>query len=376
MRRCIDLAKQAAGKVSPNPMVGAVLVYENRIIGEGYHEFYGGPHAEVNCIRSVKEPDHHLVHEAVLYVSLEPCAHFGKTPPCADLIIQSQIKKVVVGCRDPFVEVNGRGIEKLLSAGIETVNGILEGECQELNKRFFTVHIRHRPYVILKWAQTRNSKIAEHHATSAGENDIDKNITTRRSIESVLPDRLLITNEYTNRLVHKWRSEESSILVGTNTAFLDDPELTNRYWPGPSPIRLVLDMDLKLPSSLKMFNDKKTFTIVFNVRQHQLDISSLEKGGTGLGFYQVTTDVSIVHQVLNALQQLKVASVMVEGGAKLLQSFIDEGLWDEARVITNNELEVTAGLSAPLLSNHELLDEVKIMSDQIHYFANIQSCFT
>jgi diaminohydroxyphosphoribosylaminopyrimidine deaminase/5-amino-6-(5-phosphoribosylamino)uracil reductase len=174
-------------------------------------------------------------------------------------------------------------------------------------------------------------------------------------------------------LVHRWRSEESSILVGTNTALIDDPELTNRYWPGASPIRLVIDMDLKLPSSLKMFNDKKSFTIVFNARQHQLDVSSFEKHETGLGFYQITSDASVVHQLLNALQQLKVASVMVEGGTKLLQSFIDEGLWDEARVITNAELEVPTGLAAPMLSNHQLFDEVKIISDQIHYFANIQS---
>ena len=371
MQRCINLAKLAAGKVLPNPMVGAVLVYENRIIGEGYHQYYGGPHAEVNCIRSVKQGDQNLIPAGVLYVSLEPCAHFGKTPPCADLIIKNEIKKVVVGCLDPFVDVKGKGIEKLVAAGREIVTGILEEKCKDLNKRFFTVQIEHRPYVVLKWAQTRNGKIAEHHATWEANNGTT-NRTKQPSEMSKVPGRLFISNEYTNRLVHKWRSEESSILVGTNTALLDDPDLTNRYWTGPSPLRLVLDMDLKLPSSLKMFNDKKTFTIVFNSRQHQLDNATLEKGGTGLGFYQITSDVSVVHQLLNALQQLKVASVMVEGGAKLLQSFIDEGLWDEARVITNTELDLTTGLSAPVLSSHELLDEVKIMSDQIHYFAHIQ----
>ena len=373
MQRCIDLARIAAGNVAPNPMVGAMLVYENRIIGEGYHQYYGGPHAEVNCMGSVKEPDRSLIPGAVLYVSLEPCAHFGKTPPCADLIIQSQIRKVVIGCLDPFVDVNGKGIGKLAAAGIETITGILEEECKELNKRFFTVHLEHRPYVILKWAQTRNGKIAGRQAAWEADDGTNNNRITHRSVPGKLPGRLFISNEYTNRLVHKWRCEESSILVGTNTALLDDPELTNRYWPGLSPIRLVVDMDLKLPSSLKMFNDKKTFTIVFNSKKHQLNISTLEKGGTGLGFYQVTGDVSLVHQLLNALHQLKVASVMVEGGAKLLQSFIDEGIWDEARVITNTELDVTTGLPAPVLSNHELLDEVKIMSDQIHYFAHIKS---
>jgi diaminohydroxyphosphoribosylaminopyrimidine deaminase/5-amino-6-(5-phosphoribosylamino)uracil reductase len=361
MQRCIHLGQLAAGRVAPNPMVGAVLVHNNRIIGEGYHQFYGGPHAEVNCIESVKEADKHLIPSAVLYVALEPCAHFGKTPPCADLIIKSNIKTVVAGCRDPFVEVNGKGIEKLQKAGVDVVTGILQEECKGLNKRFFTFHTKHRPYIILKWAQTQNGRISA----------ISPSFSLKSGASEITPSkRLHISNEFTNRIVHKWRSEEASIAVGTNTALLDDPELTNRYWPGPSPIRLVIDLDLRLPSSLKMFNDKKSFTIIFNSKQHTLETFQLKEGATGLGFYQVTHDVSVVHQVLHALYQLKIQSVLVEGGAKLLQSFIDEQLWDEARVITNSGRNIGDGILAPSLSNHRVIGEDAIVSDQIHYFAN------
>jgi diaminohydroxyphosphoribosylaminopyrimidine deaminase/5-amino-6-(5-phosphoribosylamino)uracil reductase len=343
-------------------MVGSVLVYNNRVIGEGYHENYGGPHAEVNCINSVKQVDQDLISDAVMYVSLEPCSHFGKTPPCADLIIAKKIKKVIIGCRDPFVEVNGTGIEKLRSAGIEVIENILEEQCKQLNKRFFTFHTQHRPYTILKWAQTQNGKIAPAFPNLSSEVN-----------NSTIVERLLISNEYTNRVVHKWRSEEASILVGTSTALLDDPELTNRYWTGKQPLRLVLDMDLKLPSGLKLFNDKKSYTIVFNSKQHELEGFSLHSKKTELGFYQITHDVSAVQQIMHGLYQLKIQSVLVEGGAKLLQSFIDEALWDEARVITNSELHITNGLPAPSLSNHKLVKEDLIISDQIHYFANIQN---
>ncbi|TMI63488.1 MAG: bifunctional diaminohydroxyphosphoribosylaminopyrimidine deaminase/5-amino-6-(5-phosphoribosylamino)uracil reductase RibD [Bacteroidetes bacterium] len=333
MSRCIQLAQQGAGFVAPNPMVGAVLVYEEKIIGEGYHQQYGGPHAEVNCIESVKEEDKNLIPNSTLYVSLEPCAHFGKTPPCSDLIIRNKIHKVIIGCRDPFKEVDGKGIEKLRSAGVEVELGVLENECRELNKRFFIFHTEHRPYIILKWAQTADDKIA-----------------------SATNERLLISNEYTNRLVHKWRSEEASIIVGTNTALLDDPELTNRYWSPPSPVRLVVDMDLSLPRSLKLF-DQKNKTIVFNaVKQDELE---------NLLYYHVTTDVSLVHQLLNALYQLKISSVLVEGGAKLLQSFIDEELWDEIRVIKNEELIINNGLQTPLFNSANPVSQIKIESDTV-----------
>lgn len=345
MYRCLELAKLGAGSVAPNPMVGAVLVYNDRIIGEGYHQKYAEAHAEPNCINDAIEKGYaDLIPNCTLYVSLEPCVHFGKTPPCADLIIRSRIPKVIVGCRDPFKEVNarvndavgqGKGIEKLRTSGIEVWSGILEKECQELNKRFLGFHTLHRPYIILKWAQTSNYKLAGQGS-----------------------DRLYITNEFTNRIVHKWRSEEASILIGTNTAMMDDPELTTRLWPGKDPLRLVVDLDLKLPSHLKIFNGRAK-TIVFNKLKH-------EESGDVL-FYQVTEDVSLVHQITNALFQLKIISVIVEGGGKLLQSFIDEDLWDEARVITNEGLIVNNGLNAPGIMGLKL-EEQKVFTDRVEFF--------
>lgn len=345
MQRCIQLARLGAGHVAPNPMVGAVLVHEGRIIGEGWHQQYGQPHAEVNCIASVKEEERHLISRSIMYVSLEPCSHYGKTPPCSDLIIQHKIPVVVIGSQDINKQVDGKGIKKLMMAGVEVITGVLQEECVELNKRFFTFHTQHRPYIILKWAQTAGGIMASQlngHTTS---------------------DRLLISNEYSNRLVHRWRSEEASILVGTNTALYDDPSLTTRLWDGPSPVRLILDLHLRLPNSLKVF-DRKERTIVFNTVKHEEQDNIL--------FYQVTEDVSIVHQVLNALYHLEIQSVLVEGGAQLLQSFIDEGLWDEIRRIENrdnaNHTNISNGLKAPALP-----DAVKISAQQ--YFSDIIEIF-
>lgn len=337
MYRCLELARLAAGYTAPNPMVGSVLVYEDRIIGEGYHEIYGQAHAEVNCIRSVKPEDEHLIALSTIYVSLEPCAHHGKTPPCADLIIAKKIPRVVVGCRDPFPLVDGKGIEKLREAGIEVVLGVLEKECVALNKRFFTFHVKHRPYIILKWAQTANGRIA------GGEGS----------------ERLLISNAFSQRLVHKWRAEEASILVGTRTALLDDPALTVRSWKGPDPIRLVIDKRLELPSSLRLF-DRTVPTIVFNDRLHE--------EGENLSFYQLATDSSLVQQIVMALHRLKIDSVLIEGGARLLQSFIDEGMWDEARVITNESLLVSEGLAAPVLGGGRHVEAERAGSDRVDYY--------
>ena len=336
MRRCLQLAQSGGGTVAPNPMVGSLLVYDGKIIGEGYHRVYGGPHAEVNCINSVEERNREKISGSVLYVSLEPCVHFGKTPPCTDLIIKNKIPAVVIGCRDPFKDVDGKGIEKLAAAGVNIVYGILEDECKQLNKRFFTFHIQHRPYIILKWAETANGRIAGNGT-----------------------ERLYISNEQTNRLVHKWRSEEASILVGKNTALMDDPELTTRYWNGPSPVRSVVDMDLELPSSLKIFNGRQR-TIIFNKVKHEEN--------DNLVYYQVTEDVNLVHQITNALYQMKVQSVLVEGGARLLQSFIDENLWDEARVIKNEKLIIDTGLAAPKLEGENTKGEMKILNDSIKTF--------
>jgi diaminohydroxyphosphoribosylaminopyrimidine deaminase/5-amino-6-(5-phosphoribosylamino)uracil reductase len=365
MHRCLQLAKLGCGNMAPNPMVGAVLSYDGRIIGEGYHKEYGKSHAEVNCINSVREEDKHLISSSTLYVSLEPCAHYGKTPPCADLIISQQIPKVVVGCRDPFKQVAGKGIEKMLNAGIDVCVGALEKECKKLNKRFLTFHTQHRPYIILKWAQTVNGKIAISLKLSPKERALISNGDV-----SISNERLFITNEFTNRLVHKWRSEEMGILVGTNTAMLDNPELTNRLWNGKSPVRLIADMHLRLPSSLNIFNQQSS-TIIFNALKHEMDDFSLPPhGGVGRGLYQVTEDVSLVHQILNACYQKNIQSILVEGGAKLLQSFIDEEMWDEARIITNETLHVESGLLAPQLSSCELVSNEKIFSDSINYYHN------
>lgn len=312
MQRCIDLAKCGAGSVAPNPLVGAVLVHDDRIIGEGFHQVYGGPHAEVNCIRSVKDTDCELIPFSTLYVSLEPCAHFGKTPPCANLILSEKIPNVIIGSKDPFEQVNGKGIDILKKGGVNVLQGILEKECDELNKRFFTFHREHRPYIILKWAQTADLKI------SSGSSD-----------------RLMISNKYTDRLVHKWRSEEAGIMVGTNTAENDDPLLTNRWWTGNNPVRIVIDRNLKLAPSLKLF-DGSTRTIVFYCSGELHQSSTVE-------YIQIKNEKDLIPQVLKALYDLKVLSVIIEGGAALINSFISSGLWDEARVITNTKLWVQSG---------------------------------
>ncbi|MFT3747963.1 MAG: bifunctional diaminohydroxyphosphoribosylaminopyrimidine deaminase/5-amino-6-(5-phosphoribosylamino)uracil reductase RibD [Agriterribacter sp.] len=350
MNRCLQLAALAAGNTAPNPMVGAVLVHEGRIIGEGYHKVYGQPHAEVNCIASVNKKDEDRIIKSIMYVSLEPCAHFGKTPPCADLIIRHSIPTVVIGCRDPFTEVDGKGIEKLKAAGIEVIANVLEEECKALNRRFFTFHTKHRPYIILKWAQSNDGIIG-----NAGDN------------------RLHISNAYTNRLVHKWRSEEAAILVGTNTALLDDPSLTVRLWPGKDPVRLVLDLELRLPHHLHLFDNAVT-TIVFNRIQNTIEsFNDIKNGENKTWYYQITSDVSIVHQIINALYHLRIQSVLIEGGAKLLQSFIDEGMWDEARVITNENLEAGEGIRAPALSSFHSIQNEHLFSDRVVYYSNNQS---
>lgn len=221
MQRCLELAAMGAGQVAPNPMVGAVLVHQGRIIGEGYHRQYGQAHAEVNCVNSVAEEERSLIPLATMYVSLEPCAHHGKTPPCADLIVAQGIKQVVIGCMDTFSAVAGKGIEKLEKAGIKVETGVLEAECRQINRRFFTFHEQQRPYIVLKWAQSRNGLVA-----GAGG----------------VPVR--ISNKYSDRLVHKWRSEEMGILAGTRTAINDNPRLNNRLWTGKDPVRIIIDLSL------------------------------------------------------------------------------------------------------------------------------------
>ncbi len=352
MQRCLQLAAMGAGKVAPNPVVGAVLVYKDRIIGEGYHQQFGEAHAEVNCINSVADADKELIADSTIYVSLEPCAHFGKTPPCADLIISNKIPNVVIGCRDSFKEVDGKGVEKLKAAGVHVIVGVLEKECVDLNSRFFTFHKHKRPYIILKWAESGDGKIAPLNPEEGG------------TLAYAEVNRLLISNEFTNRIVHKWRSEEAAILVGTNTALLDDPSLTTRLWPGNNPLRLVIDKELKLPGHLKLF-DGSVKTTVFNYNK--------QDETENLVFHQLNKADNMLTQILSALYEQHIQSVIVEGGSKLLQSFIDEGLWDEARVIVNEQLTIGNGVAAPALKNEILIAEQKNKTDLISFYKKEQA---
>ncbi|MGN6542785.1 MAG: bifunctional diaminohydroxyphosphoribosylaminopyrimidine deaminase/5-amino-6-(5-phosphoribosylamino)uracil reductase RibD [Ginsengibacter sp.] len=337
MGRCIQLAKLAAGNVAPNPMVGAVLVFENKIIGEGYHQKYGEAHAEVNCINNVQEKNKTLIEKSTIYVSLEPCAHHGKTPPCADLIIKNKIKKVVIGCQDIYKEVAGKGIEKLQNAGIELITGILEKECKDLNKRFFTFHQKQRPYIILKWAQSANGKIGSNNN-----------------------ERILISNDYSNGLVHNWRAEEAAILVGTNTALKDNPSLTTRLWKGNNPVRIVIDKELRLPSGSKLFS-KETNTVIFNFVKNAVEENS--------NFIKIEKE-NFLQEMLFSLYRLNIQSVLVEGGAKTLQYFIDAGFWDEARVITNEKMVIENGIAAPEMKNFLFVNQARYFSDVINYYEN------
>ncbi len=304
MRRCITLARNGAGFVSPNPMVGAVVVCDNKIIGEGYHAKCGEAHAEVNAIASVRDKE--LLKRSTIYVSLEPCSHHGKTPPCAELIIRMQIPRVVVGSKDPFPQVAGRGIAMLRAAGVEVVEGVLEKECNDLNKSFMHCHTVKRPFVLLKWAQTADGFMDNCRISGDGNKP------------------LLLSNEASRREVHKLRSQVDAIMVGTNTALLDNPSLTVRYWAGRNPIRIVLDQTLELPDDLHLF-DGSVKTLVFNEVRSQKDKSAVE-------YICVDFSSNLLSQILSELQHRKIESLMVEGGGILLQSFIDEQLWDEARV--------------------------------------------
>jgi len=320
MSICLQLAQQGTGNVAPNPMVGCVIVSGGNIIGKGYHEFYGGPHAEVNAVTNVK--DKALLKESTLYVNLEPCAHFGKTPPCANLIIEHQIPKVVIGCIDTFSEVSGKGIKRMEAQGIEVTVGVLEKESFELNNRFFTYHTKKRPYIILKWAQTQDGfiDIERIHNTNKNEN-IDNWITTPTS----------------KTLVHKWRAQEQSIMVGTNTALNDNPSLTVREVKGNNPIRIVLDMDLRLPRDLNLF-DSKVSTLVFNTVKSETT--------TNLEFIKIDANKNSITQILQELYNREIQSIIIEGGAQLLNSFIAQNLWDEARVFTGIK-KFKKGLIAP-----------------------------
>ena len=338
MRRCLELAKKGIGTTRPNPSVGAVIVHNDKIIGEGFTSAYGGSHAEVNAIHSVK--DQALLKEATIYVTLEPCSHFGKTPPCSDLIIEKQIPNVVIGTIDTHSVVAGKGIEKLKKNGCNVFVGVLEEECKLHHKRFFTVQNKNRPYVILKWAETADGFIAP------------------KEKENQAP--VWISNEYAKQLVHKWRAEEHAILVGTHTVLADNPKLNVRSWTGNNPVRVVIDRSLKLDANLAVF-DESVKTIVIT----SLDKESIHEN---LIFEKVNFKKELPKQILEVLSKHKIQSVIVEGGAVTLQSFIKDNLWDEARVFIGNN-EFKEGVKAPIL-NARLEKEEIITNNVLRTYIN------
>lgn len=305
MHRCIELARNGLGNVAPNPMVGCVIVSNGKIIGEGYHQKYGEAHAEVNAINSVKDKEN--LKPATLYVNLEPCCYHGKTPPCTDLIIRHKIPKVVIGCTDPAPKVSGKGIKQLKKAGCNVTYGTLEKECKELNKRFFTFNEMKRPYIMLKWAQTMDGFIAYPSAKK--------------------PNR--ISCELSHTIVHKWRSEEQAIMVGTNTAHLDNPQLNVRKWNGKDPLRIVLDKTLRLSKDLHLF-DRSIPTVVFT--------SCENKSQKNLEYVNIDFEKNIIPQILKDLYRREIQSIIIEGGTELLNSFIKNDIWDEMRVFIGNKI--------------------------------------
>jgi len=345
IKRCIQLAQNGLGTTYPNPLVGSVLTYENRIIGEGWHRKAGEPHAEVNAIKSVK--DQSLLKKATIYVSMEPCSHYGKTPPCSDLIIASGIKKVVIGIVDPFIKVKGRGIKKLLDAGCEVNVGILEDQCRELNKRFFTFHEKKRPYIILKWALTENNFIAPS------------------SKEERAP--VWITNKYSRQIVHKWRSEEQAILVGTNTAVADNPKLNTRLWAGSNPVRILLDQNLRTPIATALL-DRSVKTIVITSQASKDSFTQPKSGKNELILETIDFNGKIASQIVEVLYTHELQSVIIEGGGRTLQTFIDSGLWDEARIFTGETL-FQEGVKAPIFKG-KLASEQNLGLDKLKIYTN------
>lgn len=314
MHRCFQLAACGTGNTAPNPLVGSVIVHNERIIGEGYHRCYGEPHAEVNAIASVEEPD--LLTSSTLYVNLEPCAHFGKTPPCADLIIKSGIPKVVIANRDPFPAVDGKGIEKMQAAGIDVIQGVEERAGRHLNRHFFTFHEQQRPYILLKWAQTANGLIDRARTPGDG-------------------GPAWITQPATRKLVHLWRTQHQAILVGSKTVLTDNPELTARDVQGPQPLRIVLDPQGEAQRhDLRVYNDAAP-TLYFGQKWPDATVECIEAGGEQL-----------LKTVLNELYRQKILSVLVEGGKYTLERFIEGGFWDEARVLSGQTM-FASGAFAP-----------------------------
>ncbi len=341
MRRCLELAKLGIGYVSPNPMVGCVIVVDGMIIGEGYHQKFGEAHAEPNAVKNVferyGESANEMLRNATVYVNLEPCAHFGKTPPCADLLIRHRVKKVIIGNTDPFSSVNGLGIKKLEAAGVEVILNVLEIECRELNIRFFTRVEKQRPYIILKWAETANGFFASKHRKQQW-----------------------ISGELAKRLSHKWRAEEDAILVGKNTALIDNPELTVRNWSGKNPIRLNIDKDLKVPITNQMFDDAAK-TIIFNEIKADVIENVHYVEMEDMSFY-------LPQKISFQLYLMDIQSVIVEGGSNLLDQFLESNLWDEARIFKSNTAWKD-GLTAPKITGR-LSKTAEVGDDRLLIYNN------
>lgn len=341
IKRCLELAAIAIGNVSPNPMVGCVIVAKGKIIGEGYHQKFGEAHAEPNAVKAVFDqygPEaEKLLKQATAYVNLEPCAHFGKTPPCADLFVKHQIKKVVIGNRDPFSGVDGKGIEKLRNANIEVVSGILDAECRCFNRRFFTRIEKQRPYIILKWAETANG----YFATNDGH-------------------QKWISGAVAKRLAHKWRTEEDAILIGKKTAIVDNPHLTAREWLGKNPVRLVIDKHLQIPQDYHIFN-KEAKTIILNELKTDVMDNIHYIQMEDMHFY-------LAQKISFQLYLMDIQSVIIEGGAHILNQFLEANLWDEARIFTSAN-SWTEGIAAPTINGH-LQEELNLGSDKLSIYTN------
>lgn len=331
------MAKNGLGTTYPNPLVGSVIVHDGKIIGEGWHRKSGEPHAEVNAVSSVQ--DKSLLAKATIYVSLEPCSHFGKTPPCSDLIIHHKIPNAVVGTVDPNSQVAGNGIKRLLENGVNVTVGVLEKECQDLNKRFFTFHNKQRPYIILKWAESLDGFIAPIHK--------DKK------------EPVWISNRFSRQLVHKWRSEEQAILVGTNTVLDDNPKLDTREWSGNNPVRVVLDRTGKIMDDY-FVKDGKTKTIIITEQENLTVVENCI-------YENAIFDIRLTKTIVHILQKYGIQSIIIEGGRHTLQGFIDDNLWDEARVFIGN-VHLKNGIKAPILK--EDFQTKGIKEDQLKLYFN------
>lgn len=340
IKRCIELAQNGLGTTYPNPMVGSVIVYDNQIIGEGWHKKAGEPHAEVNAVKSVK--DKSLLKKATIYVSLEPCSHFGKTPPCCDLIIANEIPNVVVGTVDPNEKVAGKGILKLIEAGANVTVGVLEDECNELNKRFFTFHQKKRPYIILKWAESQDGFLAPEKANNQDRKPI------------------WITNTYSRQLVHKWRTEEQAILVGTQTVIDDNPKLNARDWSGNNPVRVVINRENKIDDNSFIFDDTVK-TIIFSNENKKTSTTNTQ-------FEVIDFSKNIIPEILDVLYKNQIQSIIIEGGRQTLQSFIDENIWDEARIFVGKP-SFGNGTKAPIISRKNNT-KTTILSDELIQIRN------